>query len=256
MPPKKLALLVAGFPPDSVTAEFGDYPIIYHEFFELSIPRGSKFTLDKYNVYDKMEYPPEDTLDSYDAIVLTGSAFNAYEDKEWINKLVAYIARIARDKPKIKIIGICFGHQIVARAFGGECVPNGKWEVGPTPLDLTDLGKQVFGVETLNIQSMHRDHVPSVPPPLQLLGSTSISRNQGMVLFDGPDQSLESIRVFTVQGHPEYVQGVVAGIVKARVASGVMTAELAADLERRKDWRNDGVEVLGKTIWGILGVTA
>jgi hypothetical protein len=41
--------------------------------------------------------------------------------------------------------GICFGHQIVARALGGEVVPNGgKWEVGVTPMQLTELGKRIF----------------------------------------------------------------------------------------------------------------
>lgn len=46
--------------------------------------------------------------------------------------------------------GICFGHQIIARALGKDCVPNGgRWEVGPTKLDLTDVGKQVFGTDTL-----------------------------------------------------------------------------------------------------------
>lgn len=43
-------------------------------------------------------------------------------------------------------IGICFGHQIISRALGGECVPNGGiWELGPTPIHLTDIGKQLFG---------------------------------------------------------------------------------------------------------------
>jgi GMP synthase-like glutamine amidotransferase len=43
-------------------------------------------------------------------------------------------------------IGICFGQQIIARALGGECVPNGDiWELGPTQIQLTDIGKQIFG---------------------------------------------------------------------------------------------------------------
>ena len=46
--------------------------------------------------------------------------------------------------------GICFGHQIVARALGGECVPNGgNWEVGLTKIDLTETGKKLFGVSEL-----------------------------------------------------------------------------------------------------------
>jgi GMP synthase-like glutamine amidotransferase len=48
------------------------------------------------------------------------------------------------------IAGICFGHQIVVRAVGGESVPNdGKWEVGVTEVNLTAVGKQVFGADTI-----------------------------------------------------------------------------------------------------------
>lgn len=46
--------------------------------------------------------------------------------------------------------GICFGHQIVARALGGSCVPNdGRWEIGPCEVEMTDLGKQIFGLDFL-----------------------------------------------------------------------------------------------------------
>lgn len=63
---------------------------------------------------------------------------------------MAYTSSVIGNKPLVKIIGICFGHQIVARAIGGECVPNdGKWEIGVTEVDLTDLGNQIFGTDTL-----------------------------------------------------------------------------------------------------------
>jgi len=52
-------------------------------------------------------------------------------------------------RPHLFATGICFGHQIIARALGGECVPNGRWEIGPTNVKLTNLGQQIFGVETL-----------------------------------------------------------------------------------------------------------
>ncbi|EDQ99850.1 uncharacterized protein LACBIDRAFT_255924, partial [Laccaria bicolor S238N-H82] len=193
-------------------------------------------------------YPIDDQVDTYDAIVLTGSAASAYENVEWVNKLIAYISHIAESKPHVKLIGICFGHQIIGRALGGECVPNGgRWEVGPMPLDLTDLGKQVFGVESLNVQEMHRDHVPAVPPTFHLLGSTPLSLNQGMA-------TLKDIHIFAVQGHPEFTQPIVDGLVEQRASSGVIDAEAAADAKRRQFWQNDGVPVVGKAIWGILGV--
>ena len=90
-------------------------------------------------------------------------ASSACDNIEWINNLAAYIARVAQDKPSIKIIGthalwlsacphheligICFGHQIVARAMGAQVTRNNKWEVGPTPVFLTDLGKALFGAD-------------------------------------------------------------------------------------------------------------
>jgi len=43
--------------------------------------------------------------------------------------------------------GICFGHQIVGLALGGTCVPNnGIWEVGPSNVKLSEVGKKVFGM--------------------------------------------------------------------------------------------------------------
>jgi len=47
------------------------------------------------------------------------------------------------------ITGICFGHQIVARALGGECVLNSGWEVAITEVILTDLGQRIFGVPSI-----------------------------------------------------------------------------------------------------------
>lgn len=46
------------------------------------------------------------------------------------------------------LLGICFGHQIIAMALGGTCVNNNKtWEVGPTAVKLNDLGKKIFGID-------------------------------------------------------------------------------------------------------------
>lgn len=47
------------------------------------------------------------------------------------------------------LVGICFGHQIIGRALGGQCVRNDRWEIGPTTLNLTDLGKTILGVDSL-----------------------------------------------------------------------------------------------------------
>lgn len=52
--------------------------------------------------------------------------------------------------PSTKIIGICFGHQIVALAFGGTCVKNERgWEIGVREIELSEAGRTIWGVDKL-----------------------------------------------------------------------------------------------------------
>ncbi|KAH8103318.1 class I glutamine amidotransferase-like protein [Cristinia sonorae] len=256
----RIALFLCDTPIPAVRAEDGDYTDIFNALLRKSRP-DIQYSLDPYDVREKMEYPKD--LDTYDAIILTGSAASAYENLEWINLLVAYIASVAEEKPHIKLIGICFGHQILARALGGECVPNGGlWEVGPTTVDLSDVGQQLFGKPQINIQQMHRDHVPEVPKSCHLLGSTSIAPNQGFIRFNDPsvqpsaDLNLRDIQIFTVQGHPEFTKRIVSTVVDARAATGVIDKDTAESARKRADWHNDGVDVIGRVIWKIISAKA
>ncbi|TFK23996.1 cytoplasmic protein [Coprinopsis marcescibilis] len=305
---KSLALIVCGKTTGKTHAENGDYVDIYKRFLTASLdslkpkeqasslenPNHSdnpgsqplwQFTIDPYDVFLDQPLPIDEKLNDYDGIIITGSPASAYDNVPWINNLVEFTKHVADTRPKIKLIGICFGHQIIARALGGECVPNsGIWEVGPTPITLTDLGKQIFGVDSINLEEMHRDHVPAdrVPPSFEILGSTSISANQGMVRFypasesdvpraapslppsitDGVETQtpilnlplLQKIQIFTVQGHPEWHEKVLTPLVEERGKSGIIDAPTAEDAMRRRFWRNDGVPVAGPVIWSILGV--
>ncbi|KAF7979323.1 hypothetical protein HWV62_42729 [Athelia sp. TMB] len=298
--PIRIALLICDTPLDSVVKSYGEYHSIFSALLTRSLPEGvskDSFVLDPYDVEHKMQYPAD--LGEYDAIMLTGSKSSAYEKLEWIDKLVAYVREVAEQAPRVKMIGICFGHQIIARALGGSCVPNDAWEMGPSDVQLNDLGKQIFGGrDTLRIQQCHRDIVPAVPThpfPFQGLGSTPRCANQGMVLFTpAPDSIpaaevdegaalLRRIRIFTVQGHPEFHRAIVRRIIDAREANGVLPADVAGAARARnglevtapglvravedegeeevdkeggeagKGWVNDGRDI-GRVVWGILGL--
>lgn len=103
---------------------------------------------------------------------------------------------------------------------------------------------------------MHRDHVPDVPPSFDLLGSTPIAPNQGMVQFypsaDSDSAKAEDVHIFTVQGHPEFTQRISDKIVNARASTGVISKDVAEDVRRRAAWRNDGVDVIGKVLWQVM----
>lgn len=96
-------------------------------------------------------------------------ANSAYDDTvPWIPVLISFLDGLIKNHPKVRICGqfphtsrilypslkylfegICFGHQILGRVLGGECVHSGKWEIGPTSVELTDLGRSIFGTERL-----------------------------------------------------------------------------------------------------------
>lgn len=72
-------------------------------------------------------------------------AASAYEDIPWINRLVDFTSQIPGKYPHLKLIGICYGHQIIARAFGGKVEKNTKgWELGVRTVELTQLGKKLL----------------------------------------------------------------------------------------------------------------
>ncbi|TCD67628.1 hypothetical protein EIP91_012193 [Steccherinum ochraceum] len=273
----RIALFICDTPIPSVLAEDGDYEKIFNTLLHES-RSDIQYTLDPYLVRkedSEPEYP--ENVDKYDAIIITGSAASAYENLDWINLLVGYIADVAQTKPNIKLIaeamswddvkGICFGHQIIARALGSPCVPNGgKWEVGITEVQLTEIGRQLFEDMTTitrfdlkNIQQMHRDHNPEIPESCHHLGSTAVCKNQGFIRYKPSSQhtpgspiNYGDIQIFTVQGHPEFTKRIVTKIVTARSGTGVIDKITAEDATRRADWRNDGVSVLGKVIWKII----
>ena len=74
---------------------------------------------------------------------------NSFEDVPWINTLVDYTVRVlAQDR--VRVIGVCFGHQIVARAMDVEVGRNDQgWEAAVNEVQLTAKGREIFGKDTL-----------------------------------------------------------------------------------------------------------
>lgn len=78
--------------------------------------------------------------------------YNSFDEGSlgWITRLVGFTRRILHSPSGIRVIGVCFGHQIIARALG--VMPqrnNNGWEVAVSNVDLTDAGKDVFRLDNL-----------------------------------------------------------------------------------------------------------
>lgn len=75
--------------------------------------------------------------------------WNAFDDADWILRLVEFTKEVLAQR-RVRVVGVCFGHQIIGRALDMKVQRNEKgWEVAVLPIDLTDKGRQLFGLETL-----------------------------------------------------------------------------------------------------------
>ena len=54
------------------------------------------------------------------------------------------------EQKRVRLVGVCFGHQIIGRALGQKVGrSDGGWEISVTPMQLTEKGRQLFGVQEL-----------------------------------------------------------------------------------------------------------
>jgi GMP synthase-like glutamine amidotransferase len=150
--PLRIAILECDTPLPGTVKNYGSYGGVFTALLRsaassLSPPLPeSDLVLSAYDVV-KQIYPP--SLDDIDGILITGSRHNSFESDPWILKLVEYVKQIlAQDR--IRIVGVCFGHQVVGRALGAPVGRSSEgWELSVTDLSLTEAGKKIFGQDKL-----------------------------------------------------------------------------------------------------------
>ena len=127
----------------------------------------------------------------FDAVVVTGSRASAYDEKPWIVALVEWVREATEHG--IPMLGVCFGHQVLAEALGGRVERMGDYEIGYR--EVTHGDDPLFeGVdETFTVFTTHQDRVAELPP-----GATPLAENEyGIHAFRKDDY-------WGVQFHPEY----------------------------------------------------
>lgn len=240
LPPLRLAILEADTPLPQTASQFHSYGGVFTDLFRRAVfpqPLDSVLSISTHHIVSPTPQYPD--ISSIDAILITGSKHNAFEDgaDNWISRLVEFVRKCLEQDRRVKVIGVCFGHQVVARALGVPVgrSPNG-WEVSVTPIQLSEAGRRVFGAEKkeLKIHQMHRDAVSGVPAGAEGLGGTEVCDNQGFVL---PGKAL------TVQGHPEFTGKIVREILDSRKQMGILSEQMYESGIGRVDGEHDGEEI-------------
>uniref|UniRef100_A4WQV4 Glutamine amidotransferase class-I n=1 Tax=Cereibacter sphaeroides (strain ATCC 17025 / ATH 2.4.3) TaxID=349102 RepID=A4WQV4_CERS5 len=207
-----IGILQTGEAPDVLSGEMGDYPDMFRHLLD---EKGLEFRT--YRVMD-MEFPASVT--ECDGWLITGSRHGVYEDHAFIPPLETFIreARAAR----VPMVGICFGHQIIAQALGGRVERSEKgWAVGPTAYD--------FGDDRIVLNAWHRDQVIEPPADAEVIASNDFCAHAALLY---PDFAL------TVQAHPEFRDDFIDGLMKTR-GKGVVPDDRLEAAQQRLGQSND-----------------
>ncbi|WP_308916402.1 type 1 glutamine amidotransferase [Jannaschia sp. LMIT008] len=186
----RLGILMAGHPPDRLKSAYGDYRDAFARLLD-----GHGFDCVGYDV-EGMRFP--DGVHDCDGWLITGSRHGAYEDHAFIPPLERFVRDcVAADVP---IVGICFGHQLIAQALGGRVVKYpGGWVAGKRDYD-TAAG-------TLRLNAWHQDQVVARPDGATPIGSSAFCENA--ILSYGR-------RAWTIQPHPEFTDDFTADLAEER----------------------------------------
>lgn len=213
-----IGILQTGEAPDTLRAEHGDYPDMFQRLLA-----GHGFTFRTWRVAE-MDFPED--VHAADGWLITGSRFGVYEDHPFLRPLEAFIREAAA--ARVPMVGICFGHQIIAQALGGkvEKYPGG-WAIGAQDYTLGD--------HKITLNAWHQDQVTELPPGATCLAGNDFCRNAILQYGD---------EAFTVQPHPEFDDSFIGGMLETK--GKAVPAALVEHAETRLDDGKSSAELAGR----------
>ena len=207
----KLGLLETDTLHAGLIDDYGSYGKMFTTFFDAL---GGQLSYRHYQV-QAGELPQH--IDECDAYLITGSKAGVYDALPWIAALQDWI--IDFHHQRARIIGICFGHQIIAHSLGGTAAKSEKgWGLG-----VLSCGQDLNGdASTLRLIYSHQDQVINLPHRATRLAGCDFCPNAALAIGNN---------VLTFQGHPEFTPAYLRRLLaqrKGRIDSGVIARALAS----------------------------
>lgn len=186
----RIGILECGRPAPDVANTHGTYPDMF-----AGLLAGHGFSFRAYHV-EGMEFP--DRVDEQDGWLITGSKHGVYEDHAFIAPLEQLVRQAYAQA--VPMVGICFGHQIIAQALGGHVEKfSGGWAIGRTAYRIDD--------QTLHLNAWHQDQVIRRPADATVIGQSEFCEHAALIYGK---------RAFTVQPHPEFKSDIIASMAAQR----------------------------------------
>jgi len=171
--------------------EFGDYPDMFIHLFK-EIDSALEF-----EIYDLRENITPKNLNECDAYITTGSRVSTYDSVDWIPAFKQLILDL--NEAQIKLVGVCFGHQLIADCLNGKTTQSEKgWGVGVSVNDIKKSKSWMQPVlDQLNIVVSHKDQVTHLPENAEILAGNDFCPNFMLQIGE---------HILTIQGHPEFTK--------------------------------------------------
>ncbi|RLU03996.1 MAG: glutamine amidotransferase [Ketobacter sp.] len=193
----RIGLIKTGTTHPRLRCIFGDF----ESWFQDSVSHGH------FTTYDVAggEKPP--AIQDCDGFIITGSPAMVTEQLPWSENLKPWIQLVV--EAKRPLLAVCYGHQLLAEALGGEAGwhPKGR-EIGTVSVKLTEAGKEdqlLSGLpETFLAQVTHAQSALALPPGATLLASNQYEPHQAYRVGE---------RAWGVQFHPEFTADIMRGYI-------------------------------------------
>lgn len=219
----KIVILETGRPPSALVDKFGNYPAMFARML------GDEFEIDTFDV-TAGELPEDPAADA--RFLITGSPAGVYEDLPWIPRLENFI----RAASGCRMVGVCFGHQVMAQALGGRVEKSAKgWGAGLHRYEITH--REIWmgdDTEWVAVPASHQDQVVIQPPRTNVFAASAFTPFAGLSWADRPAISL--------QFHPEFSPGFAKALIERRFdivpepEAAIASLDAPNDNERVAGW--------------------
>ena len=197
-----IGVVECGLIPAPLRGRYDSYPEMFRKQLQPLLP-GAQF--ETFSVVQG-EQLPDPT--AFDAWLIPGSRYGVYDDQPWIEPLKDFIREAA--ELKHRMVGVCFGHQIIAEALGGKVEKAAQgFRVGMERYDTTLGGAP----RSVAMPASHQDQVVVQPPETEVVATTAACTFAGLRYRNAP--------VLTVQFHPEFSRDYLADLIDMRAQQQV-----------------------------------
>ena len=198
----KLTIILTGEVPEPLGGRFGRYADMFKRMFDAT---AETFSYEVVCAFDQTVLPDPTDLEG---IIITGSAAGVYDDLPWLEPLRNFIR--SAYAAKIPMVGICFGHQIMADALGGDVRKSEKgWGLGRHTYSVLDRPEFMQDApDSFAVACSHQDQVIVAPPEAQSILASEFTPNAGLYYRSG--------RALSFQPHPEFLDDYSLALVELR----------------------------------------